>query len=191
MRPLYVSTTLASQQVRSVSEFRYVLVSHNGRSAFGESLEEALALLFPGFDADIGDRVAEPSDPEANPDPGTEVPDPTDPPDPTVPTSTDPSDTGPTSPTTETPSTVDPDASPEVLLEQADDLLAQAEEVLREEGDLGEYQRLVQQAGALIDAARDRLGTSTSSPTVTTTVSTGTTAGSTEGSTDSTVPTGG
>jgi ElaB/YqjD/DUF883 family membrane-anchored ribosome-binding protein len=179
--------------VRSVSEFRYVLVSHNGRSAFGESLEVALAKLFPGFDADIGDRIAEPSDPEANPDPGTDVPDPTDPPDTTVP-STDPSDTGPTSPTsptTETPSTVDPDASPEVLLEQADDLLAQAEEVLREEGDLGEYQRLVQQAGALIDAARDRLGTSTSSPTATTTVSTGTTTGSTTGSTDSTVPTGG
>ncbi|MBA3802017.1 MAG: UPF0182 family protein [Acidimicrobiia bacterium] len=190
VRPLYVSTTLASQQVRSVSEFRYVLVSHNGRSAFGESLESALAVLFPGFDAEIGDRIAEPSDPEANPDPGTGVPDPTDPPEPTVPTSTDPSDTGPTSPTsptTETPSTVDPDASPEVLLEQADDLLAQAEEVLREEGDLGEYQRLVQQAGALIEAARERLGTSTTSPTATTTISTGTTTSSA----DSTVPTGG
>ena len=40
-----------------MTEYRFVIVSYNGRAAFGESLGEALAKLFPGFEGDLGDRV--------------------------------------------------------------------------------------------------------------------------------------
>jgi len=149
VRPFYVAVAQASQQVASVTEFRYVIVTYNGRAAFGESLEDPLSQLFPGFDADIGDRIAAPSDPDAAPtDPGSTDPGTTDPP------STDES-TPPGDSTLPGDTTPDPgaNATPEELLEQADQLLIEADDVLRESGDLGEYQRLVQEAGVLIDRA--------------------------------------
>ena len=50
---------------------------------------------------------------------------------------------------------------------QADDLFTQAEEVLQDDGDLGEYQDLVQQAQDLIQQAL-----ALSDPTATTTTTT-------------------
>jgi len=149
VRPFYVAVSQAAQQVSSVTEFRYVIVNYNGRAAYGESLEDPLSQLLPGFDGDIGDRVAAPSDPDAAPtDPGSTDPDTTDPP--STDETTPPGDSTPPGDTTPDPGA---NATPEELLEQADQLLIEADDVLRESGDLGEYQRLVQEAGVLIDRA--------------------------------------
>ena len=40
------------------TEYRFVIVSYNDRAALGESLGEALAKLFPGYEGDLGDRAA-------------------------------------------------------------------------------------------------------------------------------------
>jgi uncharacterized membrane protein (UPF0182 family) len=74
LRPLYLSSETAQQPT-----FRYVLASYNERSAFGDSVGEALSKLFSGLDVDIGDRVG-------NVDPGAPVDptEPTPPPDETV-----------------------------------------------------------------------------------------------------------
>jgi hypothetical protein len=52
VRPLYVRSDTANQL-----SYRYVLVSYEGEAAFGATLQQALAKLFPGFRADIGDVV--------------------------------------------------------------------------------------------------------------------------------------
>lgn len=64
VRPLYVQINEAGQPT-----FRLVLVYYNGAAVFGTSLENALAKLFPGFNADIGDVVD-----GSTPDPGTPTP---------------------------------------------------------------------------------------------------------------------
>ena len=68
VRPYYVSNPQNSGEVRSVTEFRGVIVSYNDRSVLALTLGDALAQLFPGFDADVGDRVGAPAEPGANPD---------------------------------------------------------------------------------------------------------------------------
>jgi uncharacterized protein len=58
VRPFYASVTQSTDQTTTaVTEYRFVIVSYNGRAAFGESLAEALVKLFPGYEGDLGDRV--------------------------------------------------------------------------------------------------------------------------------------
>ena len=96
VRPLYLRSDASAQ-----ASFRYVLVSYNGDAAFGPTLRDALAKLFPGFRTDVGDvgdgGVGDGGD---TTDPGTD-------------------------PGTE-PST----STPEELLAQADELFQQADEAL-------------------------------------------------------------
>ena len=64
-RPVYVkSQTVGQPQVRLIVAY------YNGEVGFGDSLEAALAQLFPGLSIDLGDVVGPPVDPEdpANPD---------------------------------------------------------------------------------------------------------------------------
>ena len=54
VRPFYAAVPQLGPNT-TVTESRFVIVSYNGRSAYGSSLSEALGKLFPGFDADLGD----------------------------------------------------------------------------------------------------------------------------------------
>ena len=55
IRPVYVVSS-------DVTEFRFVIVSNNNQSVLATSLETAFARLFPGFSANLGDRVIDGSD---------------------------------------------------------------------------------------------------------------------------------
>ncbi len=57
VRPFYAAVPQGTDRSTTVTEYRFVIVSHNGRAQFGESLGEALGKLFPGFEEDLGDRV--------------------------------------------------------------------------------------------------------------------------------------
>ena len=57
VRPFYAAVPQGTDRSTTVTEYRFVIVSHNGRAQFGESLGEALGKLFPGFEGDLGDRV--------------------------------------------------------------------------------------------------------------------------------------
>ena len=61
IRPVYV--------VADVAEFRFVIVSHDNGAVLDTNLESALSRLFPGFDAEIGDRVTEAGS-DVPPEPG-------------------------------------------------------------------------------------------------------------------------
>jgi uncharacterized membrane protein (UPF0182 family) len=122
IRPFYASVPQSSDRATTVTEYRFVIVAYNGRAAYGESLGEALGKLFPGFEGDLGDRVGSTAEPEE----GEEPP---------------PVETG--EPT---------ETSPADLLEQADQLLAEADLAL-EARDLAGYQENVEAAKALIDQA--------------------------------------
>jgi uncharacterized protein len=56
VRPVYVQPSVPDPR-NSQPTIELVLVSQNDRAAFGSSLSGALAKLFPGFDANIGDVV--------------------------------------------------------------------------------------------------------------------------------------
>lgn len=120
VRPYYVV-------LEGVAEYRFVIVSYNENSAFAPTLSEALADVFPGFDADVGDRVVTDDDD----DPADEPPAPDD--DPTQ------------------------SATALELLEQADDLFVQAEEDLRADGDLGAYQATMEEGRELVARALELL----------------------------------
>ena len=63
VRPFYASVAQGtSGGGDNVTEYRFVIVSYNDRAVFGESLGEALAKLFPGYEGDLGDRVGADSD---------------------------------------------------------------------------------------------------------------------------------
>ena len=64
MRPFYAAVPQSSDRATTVTEYRFVIVAYNGRAAYGESLGEALAKLFPGFEGDLGDRVGAVEEPE-------------------------------------------------------------------------------------------------------------------------------
>ena len=64
IRPFYAAVPQSSDRATTVTEYRFVIVAYNGRAAYGESLGEALAKLFPGFDEDLGDRVGVAEEPE-------------------------------------------------------------------------------------------------------------------------------
>ncbi|MGI9028919.1 MAG: UPF0182 family protein, partial [Ilumatobacteraceae bacterium] len=57
LRPFYAAVRQGAGQQQTVTEYRFVIAFHGGRSQFGESLGEALGKLFPSFEADLGDRV--------------------------------------------------------------------------------------------------------------------------------------
>ncbi len=132
VRPYYVAIPQSSGSASSVTEFRFVIVSYNDRAVIEPTLADGLARLFPGFESDLNERVTTPAEPTAGTEPD---PDPDD------------TDTGSTS-------TVPGTASSAVeLLDQADALFAEADEVLATTGDLGEYQAKLKQAHALITDA--------------------------------------
>ena len=57
VRPFYAPVRSNSDRTSTaVTEYRFVIVYYNGRAEFGESLGEALAKVFPGFEGDLGDR---------------------------------------------------------------------------------------------------------------------------------------
>lgn len=116
LMPMYVSSNEVPQPT-----FRYVLVFHNGRAAYGETIGIAIGKLFPGFDADLGDRVG---------GGGGSDPDPVDP-----------------EPT---------DRTPAQLLEQADELFAEADDALKA-GDLGLYAEKITAARDLVQQALELL----------------------------------
>jgi uncharacterized membrane protein (UPF0182 family) len=70
VRPLYVESDTSKQL-----SYRYVLVSYQGKAAFGTTLQQAIAKLFPGFTTDLGDVVGagttEPTEPTTPTDPST------------------------------------------------------------------------------------------------------------------------
>ena len=77
VRPFYAAVPQGTDRQTTVTEYRFVIVSHNGRAQFGESLGEALGKLFPGFDGDLGDRVGgeSPDDDQRRPaEPATDDP---------------------------------------------------------------------------------------------------------------------
>ena len=75
VRPVYVQPTVSDSR-ESQPTIELVLVSQNNNAAFGSSLSGALAKLFPGFDAPIGDVVGDTpvdeGDGTANPPPTTD-----------------------------------------------------------------------------------------------------------------------
>ena len=56
VRPFYVSTEQDSGRVASVTEYAFVMATYDERSAYSTTLGGALAELFPGLDANIGER---------------------------------------------------------------------------------------------------------------------------------------
>ena len=123
VRPLYVRSDASAQ-----ASFRYILVSYNGDAAFGASLRDALAKLFPGFRADIGDVAGAGGD-------------------------TAPTDDG-NGTTPDQPSTT---ATPQELLTQADALFKQADDALPDFAEYDRLNKqaraLVEQAMTLLAAS--------------------------------------
>jgi uncharacterized membrane protein (UPF0182 family) len=69
VRPMYAAVQQSTGN--SVTEYRFVTVAHEGRAAIGDSLGQALASLFVGFEGDLGDRVGAE---DATADPSTDEP---------------------------------------------------------------------------------------------------------------------
>lgn len=122
LRPLYVKSDASPQ-----ASYQHILAYHEGNAAFGPTIEEALAKLFPGFDTDVGDVVGGDDEP-------AEPVEPTEPDEPSEPS----------------------DETPEELLARADDLFRQADEALpdfaRYEELMTEARALVEQALELLEA---------------------------------------
>ena len=56
LRPFYVSVEQESGAVASVTEYEFVMATYDERSAYSTTIGGALAELFPGLNADIGER---------------------------------------------------------------------------------------------------------------------------------------
>jgi len=144
IRPVYVVSS-------DVPEFRYVIVSTGSNAVMGTDLESALSQLFPGFEEALGDRVPDSGD-------GTESPTNEQPGE----SSGDQSTTEQTSGESSNQSSADngtaTGASSAIdLLDEAQDLFNQADELLRS-GDLGGYQETIALAKAKVAEAIDALG---------------------------------
>lgn len=120
VRPVYV--------VADVAEFRFVIVSHDNGAVLDTNLESALARLFPGFGAEIGDRVNDAGD-DVLPA-GDDVAEPDDQP------------------------VVGP--GPAATAAEAERLYLEAQALLRE-GDLAGYEAKMDQVGELIAQLADEL----------------------------------
>jgi hypothetical protein len=130
IRPVYV--------VADVAEFRFVIVSHDNGAVLDTDLKSALSRLFRGFDADIGDRVAEVTDAI---DEG---------PLPVEPDSSEP-DSSEDEPTTGVPAG---DAAE--LAAEAERLYLEAQDLLRE-GDLAGFESKLDEVGEILAQLADEL----------------------------------
>ena len=140
VRPFYVARAQSTQS--AVPRYEFITVWYDGNAAIGNTLGEALGNLFPDLDLDIGERGGPGAEPEIDVGDGG-------------PLSTDP-DVLPGNGGPDDPSMIT--GTPTELLEEADRLLAEADEALRADPpDLGRYQDLVDQAGGLIDLALRQL----------------------------------
>jgi uncharacterized membrane protein (UPF0182 family) len=140
IRPVYVVSP-------DVTEFRFVIVSTGNNAVMANNLSSALAQLFPGFDADIGDRVPDEGD-EGETPPGEATGEDGTTGDDTSPDDTTADDTTPDATT---------DATVRELLDQAEALFTEAQQHL-EAGDLGAYQDAVNRAQQLVTEAIQTLG---------------------------------
>jgi uncharacterized protein len=160
LRPVYVARG-------NSPEFRFVIASYNDRAALACDLGTAIAQLFSGFDAPVGDRVQDGQVLRAGAcGDNLDIADETDEGagDETVDT---PSAT--TAPPTTADGTVPDlpdDATPEQLIAAANDLFDEAEQALEDE-DLATYQERVERGAALI-ARADALLRETGAPPSTT-----------------------
>lgn len=134
LRPYYVSVPQNSTEVSTVTEYRGVIASYNDQAVLEDTVSEALASLFPGFDGVIEETIEEPSEP-TNGDATVQPQDPEQP-------DQDQGDT-PRVPSGE---------GPLALLEEADRLFLEADDALAE-GDLGLYQERINEARSLIAEA--------------------------------------
>lgn len=124
LRPLYVQSDAAAQP-----SFRYVLASYEDNAAYGETIEEALAKLFPGFQADIGDVIGA--------------------------TPVTPDDTGEETTEPDAPAT---DETPEQLLARAQTLFDEADAALAADpADFATYGEKMAEARALVAQAMELL----------------------------------
>ena len=134
VRPVYV--------VADVAEFRFVIVSHDNGAVLDTNLRSALSRLFLGFDADIGDRVAEIAD--AIDDGALPLPDADD-------EATDEGDDDADRPTTGIPSG---DAAS--LAAEAERLYLEAQDLLRE-GDLAGFEEKIDEVGVIVGQLAEEL----------------------------------
>ena len=63
VRPYYVAVPQETGTVRSVSEFRFVIVSNGNNSVLASTITEGVQRLFPGFEGDVGDVLGVPTEP--------------------------------------------------------------------------------------------------------------------------------
>jgi hypothetical protein len=126
IRPVYVVSG-------AVTEFRFVIVSNDNDAVLATNLDTALARLFPGYDAEVGDRVDDPDDSD-DPDGQSEEPGEDPSPDPA-----EPSGDGPAA-----------------LAAEAESLYLEAQELLRA-GELGAYQERMERVGELLAELSDLL----------------------------------
>jgi uncharacterized protein len=140
VRPFYVSVEQESGAVASVTEYEFVMASYDERSAYSTTLGGALAELFPGLNANIGERSETQIAPVAELDEAALAA-------PTEDVQTQEPAEGQAADSSDTA------ASPTDLLTEADELLRAAEEDLRVDANLGAYQERVQQAAELVDDA--------------------------------------
>ncbi|MFZ8997462.1 MAG: UPF0182 family protein [Ilumatobacteraceae bacterium] len=131
IRPVYVVSG-------AVTEFRFVIVSNDNDAVLDTDLSSAFARLFPGFDADIGDRVDDPDDgadadgtPDSGDSSGGEVDD----------------------------QRPDTENDPAAIVAEAEVLYLEGQDLLRQ-GDLGGYQDRMDQVGELIGRLDALLGES-------------------------------
>ena len=158
VRPFYVSVEQESGTVASVTEYEFVMATYDERSAYSVTLGGVLAELFPGLNANIGERSDTQVDPVVELDESVPAPGGADQPDgaadaPTADAETDGSG---------------PAGEPADLLAQADELLRTANEQLRLDADLGAYQERVNEAAALVDQALTLLGVDPTASTAST-----------------------
>jgi uncharacterized membrane protein (UPF0182 family) len=145
VRPFYVSVEQDSGRVASVTEYAFVMATYDERSAHATTLGGALAELFPGLDADIGERTDSQTTPVAELDESAA-------------SDVDELDVPPEEPVDDPVTDGSGAGSPTDLLTEADELLREADEQLRLDGDLGAYQGRVDRAALLVEQALSQLG---------------------------------
>jgi len=131
VRPFYVAVQLESGPVASVTDLEYIVVVHDNEAAMATTLSGALDQLFPGIDVEVADRIgpAGPPNPQIDPGEPGEI---------ANGSSGAPGDPAPTATTV-----------PVGVPMQVFELLNAADEALAN-GELGEYQRLVDEATGLL-----------------------------------------
>ena len=143
VRPFYVA-------IDGITEYRFVIVSNENRATFAATMSEALADLFPGLDLELPERSDTEETTSASDAPASDDGSSTDD------VSDDPAESTTDEPTLTVPDSPDERASTAELLLQAESLLAEADQLLRD-GDLGGYQETIVRAEAFVQAALESL----------------------------------